>query len=272
MATIGHRDNKALRAASTLQEQLDRQIGYLKRSCEMYDQGIEDEAQRIATTLRVLVHDTNNSTSLLTLLQKKNIQFCDTGLYRDRLDAAKEQAFAKSFPDAAAAGYGIAAQHRGEAGLVVAGQNSNGEPAWVAPLDARVLPPAPSAHPALIGYHAFEPWWTTPLVESSTGKYFSRKDLVLIMANQDGGAHVDSGLDQDYDALTKDVLGVWYADGLSREEALALLHADPDSREGLKTLKGNVAAASVRQIAYEVLLSLDAIKSPMPAAGPESSG
>jgi hypothetical protein len=50
----------------------------LKRSCESYDAGHTDEAIRVATIIRVLIHDTKNSTSLLNHLGASNIQLSST--------------------------------------------------------------------------------------------------------------------------------------------------------------------------------------------------
>jgi len=61
-----------------LTQQLRRQLGYLERSAARYDSGQLDEGIRIATTIRVLVHDTRNSTSLLSHLGAKSIAFATT--------------------------------------------------------------------------------------------------------------------------------------------------------------------------------------------------
>jgi hypothetical protein len=57
---------------------LHRQFGFLKRSCESYDNGNLDEGIRIATVARVLIHDTRNSTSLLKHLGAQNIKLSST--------------------------------------------------------------------------------------------------------------------------------------------------------------------------------------------------
>ena len=44
-------------------------------------------------------------------------------------------------------------------------------------------------------------WWTNPVMRDFEGRFFSRADLVLSVANQDGGAHVDPILDPPYHAL-----------------------------------------------------------------------
>jgi hypothetical protein len=51
--------------------QLGRQIGFLERSCLAYGSGHQEEALRIAVSLRVLFHDTQSSVSLLTHLGVK---------------------------------------------------------------------------------------------------------------------------------------------------------------------------------------------------------
>lgn len=54
-----------------LSEQLRRQLKFIDASCRAYDAGEIEEALRIAVSLRVIFHDTTNSTSLLTHLGKK---------------------------------------------------------------------------------------------------------------------------------------------------------------------------------------------------------
>lgn len=57
---------------------LSKQLGFLGRSCEAYDAGYIDEAVRIATVIRVLVHDTNRSNSLLKHLGATTINLLST--------------------------------------------------------------------------------------------------------------------------------------------------------------------------------------------------
>ena len=61
-----------------LKKHLKEQIYFLKRSSESFDNGYESEGKRLAVTLRVLLHDSNKSTSLLSQLNKKDILFYDT--------------------------------------------------------------------------------------------------------------------------------------------------------------------------------------------------
>lgn len=80
------------------------------------------------------------------------------------------------------------------------------------------------------------------MFKDKAGNTFSRRDIVLAVANQDGGAHVDPELDEDYAALSKDnTLGWHFSVGGTETEF-------PD----------NPVPASIRQIAHEVLVTLEA--------------
>ena len=58
---------------------LEEQIIFLINSSKSFDDGFQCEAKRVATTIRVLLHDNPpHSVSLLTQLNKKNIRFYDT--------------------------------------------------------------------------------------------------------------------------------------------------------------------------------------------------
>jgi hypothetical protein len=57
---------------------LTKQLGFLERSCQSYDAGISDEAIRIATVIRVIIHHTGASTSLLKHLGATTINLLST--------------------------------------------------------------------------------------------------------------------------------------------------------------------------------------------------
>jgi hypothetical protein len=59
-------------------QHLRKQLGFLERSCASYDAGHKDEAIRIATTIRVLIHNTKASTSLLKHLNATTINLLTT--------------------------------------------------------------------------------------------------------------------------------------------------------------------------------------------------
>jgi hypothetical protein len=51
-----------------LVEKLQEQLRFIQRSCAAFDQGAEEEAIRIAASLRVIFHNTNSSTSIISHL------------------------------------------------------------------------------------------------------------------------------------------------------------------------------------------------------------
>jgi hypothetical protein len=69
--------------STDLQAHLDEQLGFLERSAAAFDQGYEDEAKRLAVTLRVLLHETTQSHSLLVQLGRRHGAFLDTALPPD---------------------------------------------------------------------------------------------------------------------------------------------------------------------------------------------
>jgi hypothetical protein len=152
-----------------LQAHLTEQIGFLEASAAAFDSGFDGEAKRLALTLRVLLHDTTQSHSLLGQLDLKNRQFVDTAL---KLDPANRLS---------------------HGGLVFA---AIGAPRtrYVAMLDdvptRRLLP--------------FSDWWNAPVFVDQARNVLTREKLVLTAANQDGGGHVDPALDETYYKLSRE--------------------------------------------------------------------
>ena len=77
-----------------LQGHLDEQLEFLERSAASFDAGYEGEAKELAVSLRVLLHDTQQSHSLLGQLGRREGTFVDTALhssgYRDQLRAVQQ--------------------------------------------------------------------------------------------------------------------------------------------------------------------------------------
>ncbi len=243
---IGTKGNKAPVKPEYYQEQLVRQMKYLQTSSELYDKGDHAEAIRLAGTIRVLLHDTQASTSLLNLLGfKSKMDFVDTGIYRHLLEPAWVAHLARISPGTLKVG-----RAPSEVGLVELGEAGNGRVGWYAPLRLQRFSKDSPAYEAIPRQSDFEFWWRQPLIEGTSGKSFSRADLILIMANQDGASHVDGvGLDADYQDLTIDTLGVQMEQGEGTDEEFNIHDPIADALH-------NVAWASVRQIAFEVLVSI----------------
>lgn len=149
---------KRIRLTKKLQEQLR----FLQRSCETFDKGFEDEAIRIATSLRVIFHNTRVSTSLVSHLgfgSKKMLSSSQGhGDWKDYL------AFQMNL---------------------------------TSPQPVRMLPLLGDKFREL----TIEDWWRQePVFIYNTQKY-SRGRIVLSAANKDGGAHVDEELEKYYEYL-----------------------------------------------------------------------
>lgn len=148
---------------------LARQLAFLKRSCEAYDVGATDEAIRMATIIRVLVHNTKASTSLLKHLNATTID----------LITSTEDPPPNTFYFL---GLGI---------MRISGDN---ESKYFASLDfdlATKLVPVSK-------------WWDQTVFILDPQTVLSRRKIVLSAANQDGGTHVDAKLSREYEALSTD--------------------------------------------------------------------
>jgi hypothetical protein len=145
-------------------KQLQRQLGFIERSCLLYDQGYEDEAIRIATTVRVLLHDTGNSTSLLKHLDKKDINVFSQS---SSLILGGEVFFLNM-------------------GLIKSG---------------RFVPNLSEG--ALKKKIPLDEWWNQIAFILDDSLKLTKRDIVLAATNKDGGAHVDSSIPPAYEALIK---------------------------------------------------------------------
>ncbi|WP_437322116.1 helix-turn-helix domain-containing protein [Sorangium sp. So ce385] len=190
-----------------LEQQLDEHVAFLKDSAEAYDSGKTHEAKRLAASMRVLLHDTPNSHSLLGQLGKKTIAILDTAGEIDPENLLPESLLT----------------------MLWSGDLSNYLPKLDELHDHRSFVP-------------FEQWWKATVIDDRCGNVLSHKDLVLIMANQDGGAHVDPGVDSKYHRI-------------SRQFAMKLTahHMETGASDFVRL----VERASVRQIAHELLKTLD---------------
>jgi hypothetical protein len=69
-----------------LEQHLGEKASFLRASAQAFDAGFEAEAKRLATSIRILVHDTRNSRSLIDQLGLKDgIRFEDTTIRRIEL-------------------------------------------------------------------------------------------------------------------------------------------------------------------------------------------
>lgn len=191
-----------------LKNHLKEQIEFLERSSKSYDDGFKSEAKRLAVVLRVLLHDTGNSTSLLELLNKKDMLFYDTATDYN--------------PNNLMPTLGLIMMKMGPDG---------GE--YEPPLDFG----PPSRY--IKGKVNFDEYWDKIVFVDNNKHILTRKQLVLTVANKDGGAHIDPKLTTAYNEI-------------SRNNSLGFTY----SINGEESPLTGPELASIRQIAHEVLKSL----------------
>jgi len=145
--------------------------------CDCYDNGNDVVAISIATAIRVLVHDTERSISLLAHLGRKNGQYLNTN-FRDPREAV----------------------HLGLVRRINVGVNDGrgGEARYWPLCDERYFP-APRERFTFV---PFDNWWGERIFENQES-YLTRRDLVLAIVNKDGGAHFDTEVDKRYDDFRK---------------------------------------------------------------------
>jgi SEC-C motif len=208
--------------------QLREQLDFMHSSAAAYDAGNEAEAKRLALHLRILLHDTRRSVGLLTHLRvRDDVPYVDTAIapmpelpYDFALGLCRLQ------------GDGMGPDLRWR---------------YAAPLDDlgehRHQPPS-----------CFQDWWTDGVLVDRRGEAneFSRRSIVLAVANQDGGAHVDAKLNRSYERLTR-----WNSMGIDQfKGGIGFTFGAAGGPGSGKPPDGNLALASIRQIAHEVQLTL----------------
>lgn len=206
---------RVARSRDDLLEALAQQFRFLVGAGERFDAGDAAEASTIATKIRVLVHDGRDRTrSLLGELKLKDrIRYPDTAQPLDLRNL---------LPIGGLARWRVADDERSAE--------------WLA--TKNLLPPEQRRRPATFGT-----WWRTWVMKDTYGALWSREKLVLPLANQDGGAHVDAELEERYAALTRKNGMGWR------------FHLAGTEDEG-EPIRGNPVLTAVRQVGWELEWSL----------------
>jgi hypothetical protein len=203
--------NKIKQTQEELKNQLNEQLEFLKMSAKAYDEGFVSEAKRMATTVRVLLHDTTQSHSLLSQLDLKNIKFYSARAEDLNGDNNKSNTLS----------------YHGLVGVSVGGENG-------------YVPHFDNVPGGSAAYVDFDRYWSETIFVDKEGNRHNRKDIILAVANQDGGSHVDPGLNENYAKL-------------SRMNSLGWLAGD--DKGNWVPVRGAELAA-IRQVAHEMLRTL----------------
>ena len=162
-------------AHDQLRQHLKDQLAFLEESAGLYDQGKEHEAKRLATSIRLLLHDTTQSHSLLQLLTVKTQITYWSVILQEAGPSCRSYM-----------GIGL--------------RMGFGGPDQYVP----ILSPAQRQL-------TFDKWWDDDPLIIQDSERVTRKRAVLALANKDGGAHVDPSLNAlDYRLLRTDLMG-WEA-------------------------------------------------------------
>lgn len=157
-------NEKIEQSQENLEHYLSEQLQFIKLSADSYDAGYDAEAKRLAVSIRVLLHDTDKSYSLLNQLNRKDIKFYDTSFTFNPNNILTH------------------------GGLTAISTTPSQPSQYVALLDN--LPPN------VIQQVDFDEWWNKVIFVDNKRQQLTRKQLVIIAANQDGGAHVDPKIDE----------------------------------------------------------------------------
>lgn len=143
-------------ATVSLADHLRRQLEFLRRSCELYDAGHLDESIRMAVIIRVLLHDTDKSKSLLQQMNvKTKVQLATSFGISARLpENFQTTAIFPLFANSAEGGTSV-----------------------------------PFTLPVPMILMNVDDWWEeTVWMQKSS---LTRRKIILDVANKEGGAHVD---------------------------------------------------------------------------------
>lgn len=202
--------SKVQRSIQDSIESLKSELAFLKQCCSLYDKGDGNIAKKIALSLRILLHDNprNNCKSILSQVGiKDKTRF---------LDSAHPYNAKNLLPSSCLT-------------LMQISSSTND----------RVKP--------LLGYlnkkvyKDFQSWWQQIVLDDKAHK-FSREEIIRLVADKDGGAHIDSELPEHYYNLTRNNSMNW------------LINVD-----GVEKPLINFCFASIRQIGYEIDETLNEI-------------
>ena len=143
---------KVKQTKAELKRHLAENVSFLEMSASAFDAGHVHEAKRLATTIRVIVHDTTKSHSLLGQLGiKQTMGFLDSAYPYDPENLVS---------------------HHGLVGLRI----ESGATRFWAPLSEPI-------GPQRARFAMFPSWWNKVVIVDSLKAKFSRLDLVLALAN-----------------------------------------------------------------------------------------
>lgn len=203
-------------------QKLEEQITLLQLSAENFDKGFKATTLNMATSIRVLFHDTTSSVSLIKLL-------CDIdGIDKDsfKMITTKEQNTQE---------YTLSIFGDGLCGISCSKQGLSHFPFLSDAVQTKV---------------PFSAWWDEFVIKNvrngfGSPVWMSRRELIILHANKEGGAHVDKNKNIKISEIgTQEAVG-WRGYTVNSNGTLIESSCIVDQKR-----------ATIRQVCYEVLVSL----------------
>ncbi|SRR5665213_1235055 len=193
--------------------QLKKQLGFVSRSCDSYDQGFHDEAIRIAVALRIIFLKSRTNRPIIQ-------RFPVSTMFST---AAGVPPGASFFPNLTALRI---TRYVGEPEFIPKIHVTDDFGHKVAP-KGRLI--------------SLDEWWEKePVYVMANNEVYVRKSLAKMVADKDGGAHVDENIPADYEKLIGGA-------GCS-------ITLNPDTEKKTVPFK-NAHLSALRQVGFEVLHS-----------------
>ena len=195
------------RSRPDLIEEQSEQIKLLCHACSSFDGGLTPIGKHIALSLRLLLHHHGNSRALLEQLDLRTNHFLESA------PDLNPRNFLTDCP--------LCVMHFG-----------GGETKFIPLCSGGDSPYAPR-------WVKFDIWWNRKIIKDNRNRTFNRRELILNVADTDGGAHVDPALDEAYMDL-------------SRNNSLGWIITEGNIQRPFPA----PTMACLRQIAHEVLETL----------------
>lgn len=223
--------SKIQRSKFETENSFKQQIQFIIDYCAQFDSGKKEYGSEIATKLRLLFHHTQNSISLLEQILRINNSsaipmFMDTAICQRNIDELSNGNFVRSF-------------------LTYCAPLTNDKNITNELIPYPLLKKTPYIPTGC--WKQFDEWWEGTTVLCAYHKNYSRKKVVLLLSNQDGGAHVDPEMN-------------WFLAGLKRESIPSYKITINSIGQSTKYVakSSDYLGACVRQIAFEALMTFEA--------------
>lgn len=245
-----------------IKKQLSYQITFLKNSCDLYDRGFFEEAIRIAVALENLLSLRKNATSLIKHLNAENTKvFSTTESFQDTKDYQESRILFLKNVSITDGQNGVRDNHpsgqkkRDEINKTIVyfglGVIALGTCTEESSYFADLMPINEDNGNNLV---SIEEWMEEVVLIANRSFYITRKDLIAIARNKDGGGHVVKNLKGPYKELSNDG-----ALGFFHKNRLYAPNANLDEIQGEPVPIKNAHFVALRQMAHEILSSPDII-------------